>query len=522
MPTRNCPKNSNSTQATTTDFLSKGLISRQKLTYLRLLSGFGQRNRKLDHELLLNAICSVVAQPQQSDGQINGFDINAVTQTYNALAYDRGLPQLDAKSIDYHLYKDELTEFVRIVYEHLNYRVPELIPEDKRVREALQTISALLGKDIVDILLHDGCYKTVDDALAKEFPASRTAKKEGSSAAAQLGIQAEFSLLFGFYRHIDITGGTANESSFVRFQKDCIHICDAGYNAYQNFVTATDCDAYLISKANSNMAGRIQKVFLNGKEVKDCDLIGKKVSEAATFASSKDLELEVEVDLRRCLLVDSAGVTNKVPATTTLRVLRYRDKKTVCWLITNLPFTVSYSVISNLMRLRWVIELSFKDLKSHNNFRAARTSSSALTKTFVWATLLVALLKRIVIANAQLKYGVTLSPKGCNKLITTSNTGASWAHKIVCLLTCRSKDGWTVASILEELGTRLSCRATAPSKVNESRTVARRLCNIASAITDCVSMCLSSTKLGARQYGAPKKPSRPKKAPRSYFPLCVI
>ena len=177
MPTRNCPKNSNSTQATTTDFLSKGLISRQKLTYLRLLSGFGQRNRKLDHELLLNAICSVVAQPQQSDGQINGFDINAVTQTYNALAYDRGLPQLDAKSIDYHLYKDELTEFVRIVYEHLNYRVPELIPEDKRVREALQTISALLGKDIVDILLHDGCYKTVDDALAKEFPASRTAKK---------------------------------------------------------------------------------------------------------------------------------------------------------------------------------------------------------------------------------------------------------------------------------------------------------------------------------------------------------
>jgi len=66
-------------------------------------------------------------------------------------------------------------------------------------------------------------------------------------------------------------------------------------------------------------------------------------------------------------------------------------------LVTNLPSEVfTLASVRELYRLRWQIELLFKEWKSYANLHAFRTANPCIAEGLIWASLAAALLKRFV------------------------------------------------------------------------------------------------------------------------------
>src|SRR5208282_4004241 len=84
-------------------------------------------------------------------------------------------------------------------------------------------------------------------------------------------------------------------------------------------------------------------------------------------------------------------------------VIRYvPEKKSWTWLLTNLPGDVPADAIGQLYRLRWQIELLFKDWKSYANLHATQSANPSIVEGFIWASLCAAFLKRALAHYAQL------------------------------------------------------------------------------------------------------------------------
>ena len=71
-------------------------------------------------------------------------------------------------------------------------------------------------------------------------------------------------------------------------------------------------------------------------------------------------------------------------------------------MLTNLPRTFAANSVGQLYRLRWQIELLFKDWKSYANLHALQTEHPAIVEGFIWASLCAAFLKRALAHWAQL------------------------------------------------------------------------------------------------------------------------
>ncbi len=87
-------------------------------------------------------------------------------------------------------------------------------------------------------------------------------------------------------------------------------------------------------------------------------------------------------------------------------------KKEYRYLVTNLA-RERYSVaqITQAYRLRWQIELLFKECKSYANLHAFDTSNASIAEGLIWAAIGAALLKRLLAHTTQLLKGVEISTR---------------------------------------------------------------------------------------------------------------
>jgi hypothetical protein len=77
-------------------------------------------------------------------------------------------------------------------------------------------------------------------------------------------------------------------------------------------------------------------------------------------------------------------------------IIRYvPEKRGWTWLLTNLPRSKNDAdTVAELYRLRWQIELVFKDWKSNANLHALESEHPSIVEGFIWASLCAAFLKR--------------------------------------------------------------------------------------------------------------------------------
>ena len=89
-----------------------------------------------------------------------------------------------------------------------------------------------------------------------------------------------------------------------------------------------------------------------------------------------------------------------------------RSKREYRFLVTNLPRSrYSAKAVDQVYRLRWQIELLFKEWKSYANLHAFNTANPGIAEGLIWAAVGAAAMKRYLAHMTQVLHGVEVSTR---------------------------------------------------------------------------------------------------------------
>ncbi|MCP4903239.1 MAG: IS4 family transposase [bacterium] len=250
-----------------------------------------------------------------------------------------------------------------------------------------------------DILMDDGCSFAVADGLADIFPGRFTKVKP-----AAVELHGHMSLLTGNFKRVSLAPDKEAERQFVpaaeALPANSLTLRDRGYidTKYFAALEQRETPAYLICRARRDINPIIVNVLSGLRSRAARKWEGKRVKQLQSKKLKQHLDLLVEF---------------KLSAKRSLRlrlVIRYvPEKRSWTWLLTNVPDDVDADAISTLYRLRWHIELAFKDWKSDASLRAFQSEQRYIVEGLIWASLCAAFLKRAIANWAQIITGTRVS-----------------------------------------------------------------------------------------------------------------
>lgn len=268
-------------------------------------------------------------------------------------------------------------------------------------RLAVQTLAPVRGQALSsfkDIVLQDGSSFAMHDALQAIFPGRFTAT---SPAAVEL--HATMSVLTGQPLRVSIAPDAQGERDFLPEPEDLtgmLFLADRGYMdvAYCRDVAAAG-GAYVIRftrSANPVIVGGT----VNGRRIKP-SMFGRSVNGCADELKGRSADLDVaclvdgERVAFRLVLMWNEQTKDHMRLATNLRRRDFRAKAVRC-----------------LYRLRWQVELLFKEWKSYANLKPYCTRKAPIAEGLIWAALCAALLKRYLASAAQaLNAGTEISTR---------------------------------------------------------------------------------------------------------------
>jgi putative transposase len=255
----------------------------------------------------------------------------------------------------------------------------------QRIREPLPEAY----QNFEDISLLDSTTIKVADRLGKLFPACRSNVRK-----AALKIHAQMSLSRKQAERLRITAERVHDAKgglFGQWVKDRLVMFDLGYwyFNYTLFRQIKEDGGHFLTRLKESANGTIVKVR------RGC------------------LKRHVEGPLNRRIYrgpaVDLDAVFGHGPSTVTLRVVGIWDKElgNYHWYVTSLdPESFPPEEIAQVYRLRWQIELLFKEWKSLCRIDRLSSEKEEIVLCFIYASLCAALLSRIALWLASQRFGI--------------------------------------------------------------------------------------------------------------------
>lgn len=285
------------------------------------------------------------------------------------------------------LRKDEFPCFMREV-------AGELI--GKLAVKVLRTKRGSAFSEFKEIVIQDGSSFAVKDSLSKIFPGRFT-----TVSPAAVEIHVTMNLLEGSAQQVTISADTEGERAHLpeaSTLKGQLLLADRGYFSLEYIDELDEEEASYIIRAKSSINPVIlSAVSADGKVLKH--LHGKRLNEVS-LSKQHPIDMEVEWE------------TAESEACCRLVVVWSPKHKVFNYFVTNLPFE-RYSAQDVLTgyRLRWQIELLFKEWKSYANLHAFDTSIAPIAEGMIWAALAAATIKRYLAHTTQLITGVEISTR---------------------------------------------------------------------------------------------------------------
>lgn len=282
--------------------------------------------------------------------------------------------QLTEESVEYKPFHLKLAnpgfpEFLRRVLEH-------------SMTDLIGGMPAGRLKEFSDILLHDGSAFAVNDRLKNAFPG------KFAQAPAAVAIHCTYSLYERQPVSVAVSPYVDAERWYVPDPADLkgkLLLVDAGYLNTEYFCEVKRQGGDVICRAKGNLNPRIVKSYNDA--VPD-ELLGEKVYDLEYPDRNIDLIVECNRKDGRKFRVRMVGVWVK-------------DSKEHVWLFTTLAQRkFSPGRVSRLYRLRWQIELFFKECKSYTNLQKFQTANRHVAEGLVWASMLAVLFRRFLQESA--------------------------------------------------------------------------------------------------------------------------
>jgi len=252
-----------------------------------------------------------------------------------------------------------------------------------------------------NIIVHDGTSLALKDDLAHHFPGRFN---KVSPAAVELHVT--MAALQNAPVAITLSADKAAERQFAPSAQKltgCLLLEDRGYQSQQLFRQFVAHDVSFIVRGTKNIRPLIVAARDHrGRRRRDLrKLEGKRLSWKVLPRDNVDIQ------------ISWAGPNGSTTYDGRLVVFYKRgprNAKSFTYLHTNLGRAEFSAVdVGQLYRLRWQIELLFKEWKSHANLHKFDTSIPAIAEAMLWASILAAVIKRSLAHAAEDTLGIELS-----------------------------------------------------------------------------------------------------------------
>jgi hypothetical protein len=246
-----------------------------------------------------------------------------------------------------------------------------------------------------DIWIQDGSSFALNDALASSFPGRFT---KISPAAAE--IHCTYSFFEGQAISISVAPDSQGERDSLPDPDEVagkLLLIDRGYVSYSYFDAVNSHGGHYICRAKDKELNPMIVECLSGFTKKG-PLRGKKLKEVSL--PQRDIDL----------IVQGKGKTGEKFV---LRLVMFwvAKKKKHVYLFTNLP-TRDFppSVVATTYRLRWQVELFFKECKSYTKLKKFRTKNSHIAEGLIWGTFIAIIIRRYLTYSAHETTGSRSAP----------------------------------------------------------------------------------------------------------------
>lgn len=338
-------------------------------------TGFLKRKRDVTPLPLIAGIVSTL-------GASNANWLADILRTFNAFT---------GKNVQYKPFHNQLSKNGFPVFMHaLLERVLSSL-----TMPIIESIPATKLAKFKDILLHDGTSFAIKDSLKKSWPGRF---KKVSPAAVELHVT--MSVFEDNPIAVTLAPDKDAERQYspdVEGLKGKLLLEDRGYQDRDTFREICAAGGYFVIRGTKNIRPTIVRAFAGGERRRGLE--GKTLS--WSILKREDLDLDIEWG------------QGEHKYTGRLIVFYSPDKKNrrrFTYLHTNLDRgEFSAHEVGLLYRLRWQIELLFKEWKSFTNLRGFDTSKENIAEGLIWGSLLAATFKRFVTHGASLAAGFELS-----------------------------------------------------------------------------------------------------------------
>jgi len=357
-------------------------------------------------ELLLSFIETLGCQPK-----VNLADIH---RKYQAIS---GMP-INYKPFHNQIKKVECTDYFKHCFESA---LAEWIVQSLK----LTSLSTGEKFPFENVLLHDGCSFAIHSGLKEEFPGRFT---KHSPAAVELHVTMD--LLTCSIDYFALTADTISERLHAPEPEklnNTLILEDAGYFDRARMMNIEKNGGFVIGQAACSINPVIKSAYdYEGHEISKWE--GQKLKKLELRNKNIPMDLTVrwpgyEMDFR-------------------VIAFWYKKKKRIGYLVTNLPReTVPATDIVGLYRLRWQIELLFKELKSYCNLKKFSTKNKNIVKTLIYASFITVLLKRLLAFSTEQLKSLWISTQ------KTGRAASDWLKLLVSGIVQRKP----MADVLEEV-----------------------------------------------------------------------
>jgi putative transposase len=240
-----------------------------------------------------------------------------------------------------------------------------------------------------DIFIKDSTVVRLHASLATKWPATRSRK-----IAAGVKVDTLVSVRANGPKTLALVGERTPEVKLLRvgpWVKNRILLADLGFYSHRLFVKIEENGGSFVSRTKTGA----DPLFVRSLQVhrgRAIDLEGKRLSEVLPRLERDVLDAEVELSFKRRIYNGRrAGDTAR------FRLVAVWDEthREYHTYLTNIgPAILSAEEVASLYRMRWEIELTFKELKSQYALDAFRTENANVVEALIWAALLTLVASR--------------------------------------------------------------------------------------------------------------------------------
>ena len=319
------------------------------------------------------------------------FVTGLASGTANTLAdFVRLFGDLTGETIAYKPFHDRLS----------NPTFPDLMRTTLASLMSQLTVPILQGKSrnlkrFSDILVQDGSSFALNDGLSEIYPGRFT---KVSPAAVE--VHCTYSLYKGQATEFGVAPDKDPERTYLP-KPDSLRgkliLFDRGYTCYEYGSAVKAAGGDFIGRVkDKNFNPTILKCFRGFSDKRG--LVGKKLKDLVLPKSNVDLLIEGK---------DTHGKAHQLRL-----VLFYVARKDIhIYLLTSLsPLEFPPSIVASLYRLRWQVELFFKECKSYTKLQKFMTKDHCIVEGLIWASLLAVLIRRFLLHSAFRRTGKRVAP----------------------------------------------------------------------------------------------------------------